>query len=261
MDGDIYAQPLLLSLQGLNIAGKGRRNVVHVATMHNTVYAFDADSNTRDNGSPLWSAPFGGVVPIAEVQKYDKGIRKEVGILSTPVIDLSSNTLYVVSRAVDATRPVDPTSKVHYHQWLHALDIDNGKEKFGGPKEIKATYNGLTFNPKVQNQRASLLLLNGNVYIAWGAHDDTGDENNKYYGWVMGYSASTLEQTAVYVDTGSNGGSWGGIWQAGMGLTADTTGHIYLQTGNGGYPNNLNPKYPFPDGQYDGVNMWCRCSV
>src|SRR5262245_22992682 len=51
VDGHIYAQPLYVS--GLDIPGRGKRNVVFIATQHNSVYALDADSNTGTDGGIL----------------------------------------------------------------------------------------------------------------------------------------------------------------------------------------------------------------
>src|SRR2546421_10040092 len=112
-----------------------------------------------------------------------------------------------------------------YHQWLHALDIITGAEKFGGPIEISSPGN---FDAKLNNQRPGLLLQAGNVYIAWASHNDCG----AYHGVVIGYNASTLVQAAVWNDTPT--GTQAGIWMSGGGLVGDGT-HIYLSTGNGSF--------------------------
>ena len=121
-------------------------------------------------------------------------------------------------------------------QRLHALDITTGAEKFGGPVVITATVPGVgdgssggkvTFNPLTQFQRSSLLLLNGIVYIAFASHGDNG----AYHGWLLGYNAQTLQQVSVFNSTPDNGE--GGIWMGGDGPAADSSGNIYLSTGNG----------------------------
>ena len=127
----------------------------------------------------------------------------------TPVIDPSTNTLYVVSKSGIVSGPT-------YFQRLHAIDITTGNERTGSPVTISGTYPGtsdggttVTFSPKQQNQRVSLTLVNGIVYIAWGSHEDT----SPWYGWVMAYNASTLAQVAVFNDTPNV--MQGGIWMGG----------------------------------------------
>jgi len=219
-DAEIYAQPLYVP--GIAIPGQGTHNVVYVATMNNTVYAYDADSATAS--TPLWSVNLGTPIPAGDVQCCCTDISTRIGILGTPVIDLSTNTIYLVSRNKNA----DGT----YHQWLNALDITTGAQKLSGPREINATYGTLTFDTKIQNQRPGLLLSKGVVYIAWASHNDCG----AYHGWVMGYDAATLNQVAVYVNTPT--GYQGGIWQAAQGLSADSSGNIYLMGGNGTFDAN-----------------------
>ncbi len=214
VDGEIYAQPLYVS--GVAVPGKGVHNVVYAATMNNTVYAYDADDPAQT--APLWSVSLGPAVPASDVQCCCTDISVRVGILSTPVIDPATQTIYLVSRNKNA----DGT----YHQWLNALDITSGATKIN-PVEIKATYKGLTFDPKIHNQRPALTLANGNIYIAWASHNDCGP----YHGWLISYSAATFAQTGVYVNTPR--GNQGGIWMSGQGLTVDAAGNLYLSSGNG----------------------------
>ena len=210
VDGQIYAQPLYVS--NVTIPGQGAHNVVYVATEHASVYAFDADNPA--SSTPLWYVNFGPSVPAPTT--YD--LVGEVGITGTPVIDLNTNTLYVVAETNETGSPVFR---------LHALDITTGAEKFSGPVVISASVSGASFGPSKQWQRPGLLLLNGNVYIAFGSHQDLPP----YQGWVLGYSASTLQQTAVFCDAPNTG--FGGVWQSGAGPAADANGFIYVQTGNG----------------------------
>lgn len=231
VDGQIYAQPL--ELQNVQIPGVGKHNVVYVATEHDSVYAFDADNNTGANANPLWQVSFidpaNGITPIPEADIGVNFIYPEVGITSTPVIDATTGTLYVVA----ATK-----ENGAYFQRLHALDVATGIEKFAGPVEIDATVAGtgwgsvngqISFDPLREHQRAALLLSRGVVYIAWSSH---GLESQYvYHGWVMGYDAKTLTQTAVVNITPN--GKQGGIWLSGGGLTAGPKGDLFTLTGNG----------------------------
>jgi len=232
VDGQVYAQPLYLAT--MTIPNMGVHNVIFIATEHDSVYAFDADTNSGANANPLWqvtlldaahgAAAGATTVPSADAASTD--IAPELGITSTPVIDLASGTIYVVSKTKESGS---------YVQRLHALDVTTGAEKFGGPAVIQASVPGvgngssggtLKFDPLWENNRASLLLLNGVVYIAFGAHNDNGP----WHGWVIGYNASTLQQTSAFCTTPN--GSAGGIWMSGQALASDGT-YIYAPTGNG----------------------------
>jgi hypothetical protein len=234
VDGFIYAQPLYMP--NVNVAGLGIHNVVYVATMNDSVYAFDADSKTGGNAYPLWHVSFinaaNGITPIpyGDIQCTDP-ISTKIGIMGTPVIDTVGGTLYVLVRTKEWGQ---------YFQRLHALDITSGAEKFGGPVVIQAralgrgtgSFNGtVTFNPKIQNQRAALLLQNGLVYIGWGSHCDLG----LYHGWLMAYDAKLLVQRAVWV-TAPNGEE-GAIWESGSGPAADAT-YTYVAIANGTFDAN-----------------------
>jgi hypothetical protein len=169
VDGLVYAQPLYLS--GVTINGVAH-NVVFIATQHDSVYAFDADNNVGSNASPLWQASMlstthGALASATTVPSAYLGtdITPEIGITGTPVIDASTNTLYVVSKSLESIGAV---------QRLHALDVTTGAEKFGGPVAITATAAGtgngsvngvLTFDQMWENQRPGLLLLNGIVSL------------------------------------------------------------------------------------------------
>ncbi|MEY2430245.1 MAG: hypothetical protein QOJ40_3130, partial [Verrucomicrobiota bacterium] len=169
VDGDMYPQPLIVS--GLTIGG-GTHNVVYLATATNNVYAYDADNAT--NNIPYWSKYLGTPVPATDVDCCCSDIARVVGIIGTPAIDTASQTMYLVAK----NKNPDAT----YHQWLHALDIITGAEKFGGPVEISSPGN---FDAKLNNQRPGLLLQGGNVYIGWASHNDCGT----YHGVMIGYNA------------------------------------------------------------------------
>jgi outer membrane protein assembly factor BamB len=231
VDGPVYAQPLFVPQ--LDIPGKGRHDVLFVATEHDSVYAFDAE---RPNDPPLWKVSFldekRGVTPLSARDVQCPFIRPEIGITPTPVIDIKTGTLYVLARTMVA----HTVGRNEYFQHLHALAITTGVEKFGGPKQITASVAGkgaggangqVTFDPLKENPRAALLLASGRVYLAWGSSCDV----DPYHGWVMAYDAQTLQQKAVLNVTPD--GNEGGIWQSDTGLGADADGKVYVPTGNG----------------------------
>ncbi|HUO06680.1 MAG TPA: choice-of-anchor D domain-containing protein [Candidatus Binataceae bacterium] len=235
VDGQIYTQPLYVP--NVTIPSMGTHNVIFVATELDSVYAFDADAG----GDPLWHTSFtnpdAGITAVPSADTLSGDINPWVGITSTPVIDPATNTLYVLSK-VKMPGPI-------YQQQLHALDITTGLERAGSPTTITATYPGagdgsvggvLTFDPLKQNDRPALTLANGIVYLAFASHGDHGP----YHGWVLGYNASTLAQSVVWNDTPN--GSEGGIWQSGCGAGVDSSGHLYMITGNGTFD------VPPPDG-------------
>jgi hypothetical protein len=234
IDGVSDASPLYVP--NVNIPGIGVRNVVYVATEHDSVYAFDADGS---RSTPLWKVSFinpsAGVttVPPADTGE-DLDISPEIGITGSPVIDPSTKTLYVVAK----TKTTANGNKVTYEHRLHALDLGTGAEKIGGPVLIQASVTGtgagatgsqVPFISLRENQRPALMLSNGVVYIAFAGHGD----QPPYHGWVLGYAAGTLQQVLVYNATPDGAG--GGIWQSGDGLATDTTGNIYFVTGNGDF--------------------------
>ncbi len=234
VDGKVDAQPLYVP--GLTIPGQGVHNVLYVVTEHDSVYAFDADNGILLKSRTILVAP--------EVPSDDRGcgqVTPEIGITSTPVIDLQSGphgSMYLIAMTKDAS--------AKYHHRLHALDLTTLAEEFAGPVEIAATYPGSqgvekntstdtvqTFNPAAHKERSALLLLNGVVYTTWSSHCDAGH----YTGWVMGYNETTLQQTTVLNLTPN--GNDGGMWSAGSGPAADASGNIYMPLGNGTFDTTL----------------------
>jgi hypothetical protein len=236
VDGQAYAQPLYAA----NLAGGSQvRNMVYVATEHDSVYAFDADAVPCRQ---IWKRSFlddaAGVttVPAGEIPGSD--ISPEIGISGTPVIDRVSGTLYVVAK----TRENGPTGPL-YFQRLHALDIVTGGQKFGGPVVIAASAPGtgdgnsgsgqVPFDPFLENQRAALHLAGGRVYVAFSGHGQA----NSYHGWLLVYDAATLALVGVFNTTPN--GSRGGFSQGGAGPSADAAGNVFAATGHGTFDSSL----------------------
>jgi hypothetical protein len=237
VDGQVYAQPLWV--MGVKIPGQGTHNVVYVVTQNDSVYAFDATGKTT---TPLWQDSFidlaNGIEPVpcgtdGGGSDISCGVYPFYGITGTPVIDSSTNTMYLVARTYNLNTNVG-------YQTLHALDITSGAEKFGGPVQVSGSVPGngvgsqngmIYFNTLADIQRAGLLLLNENgtktVYIGWAG---------AAHGWIMGYNATTLAQTAIFATTPNYG--VGGIWASGNGLAADSSGNIYAAVGDAQFDAN-----------------------
>ena len=257
VDGKVDGQPLYVS--GLSVGGQPH-NVLIVVTEHGSAYGFDADSGTQ-----LWKVSALGA---NETTSDDHGcgqITPEIGITDTPVIDRShgpNGAVFLVAMSKDAS------SK--YHQRLHALDLATGAELPGSPTEIAATFpgtgygssNGMqVFDPGQYAERVGLLLMNGQIYMAWTSHCD----EDPYTGWVMAYSESTLQQTSV-LNLTPNGPSTphfadgeGSVWMSGAGLAGDTQGNIYFLDANGTFDSTLNAN-GFP-AQGDFGNAFMKVST
>ena len=236
VDGQVYAQPLYVG--NLTLPNQTTHNVIFIATEHDSVYAFDADNNGGANSGPLWKASMistahgaasgATTVPAADVSTQD--LHPEIGISSTPVIDINTSTIFVVAKSKENGK---------YVQRLHALSILDGSERSGSPVSISASVPGtgsgssggtLSLSTLWQLNRPALGLFNGHIYIAFGAHGDNGP----WHGWVLVYNETTLAQTGAMCT--SPNGSGDAVWMSGAGLPIDTVsanGRAFLATGNG----------------------------
>jgi hypothetical protein len=249
-DGAIYVQPLWVP--NLTVAGSSR-NVIIVATQHESLYAFDADATPC---TTLWhvnliDSAHGGTSGETSVPSAGAGalvgsgygdISPEVGITGTPVIDPTTNTLYVVSKSVNAS--------TQFFQRLHAIDLTTGNERvtpYSIDSSISVPGTGagsvagqVAFDPRNEGQRPGLVLSNAVVYVAWASHED----HDPYHGWVIGFNASTLAPVAnaVFNSTPNQVGtlsySRGGIWMGGGAAAVDSAGNLFFITGNGTFDAN-----------------------
>lgn len=234
VDGSVFAQPLYLP--AVELPGRGRKNLLYVATMNDKVYAFDADRS----GPPVWLHDFtnemAGITPVpitGITNSNDMNVVGNVGIESTPVIDAAEGVIYLLARTKENGK---------YIQRLHKLDIKDGSEQTP-PALIEASVQGvgadavnglIRFDPKAGNQRPSLALVGDRVVIAWASHEDIAP----YHGWVMSYDARTLKQTGVFCTTPDKAD--GGIWQSGRAPAFDEDGNVYFEVGNGGWDGEKN---------------------
>ncbi len=233
VDGVLEAQPLYMSAVSI---GGATHNIVIVATEHDSLYAFDADTA----GAAIWQVSLldtahGASAGATTVPNWVSGCpvtNNEYGISGAPVIDPVTNTLYVASATYENGKAIAR---------IHALDVTTGGEKFGGPATVQSTMAAtgsgssggqIQFDANVENQRAGLALVNGVLYVAFGAYCDLGS----YHGWLFSYNAATLAQQAVFLTTPS--GVESGIWMGGAAPAFDVANganRMFITTGNGTY--------------------------
>lgn len=235
LDDQADGQPLLVP--GVNITSgshQGKHDAVYVATENNTVYAIDAES-----GEVLLSPNFGSPVHMP-LGCNNNG--PNVGVNSTPVIDLSSNTLYAIFYIRVNTSPA---------YYIHALDLGSLTDKVA-PVLVTASHtltNGqaFTFDATYQRQRPALLLADGNVYAGFGSFCDYYAGNSR--GWLLGWSTNSLTPLPAnqMLDTQSSSPDnffLSSIWMSGYGPAVDDSGNILFVTGNSDYSGTT----------YDGVS-------
>ncbi|HYG98666.1 MAG TPA: hypothetical protein VD837_06000 [Terriglobales bacterium] len=241
LDGMIMAQPLYVS--GLDMGTRGKLNAVIVATEHNSVYAFDADSKST---KPLWERHYtdhaNGIVPAPDNIGGRSTFGGEIGITGTPVIDPATGAMYFVTML---------QRNGHTEQWLRSIDIRTGQDYGAGSVQIQASVPGdgrgsqngqIPFDASIQNQRMGLAIASGLVVIGWGSFSDYG----VYHGWLMAYDRQTLQQRAVFNPTPNyqaedtafgpaDHGGGGSFWQGGASISVDAAGNIYVVAADGSF--------------------------
>jgi predicted transglutaminase-like cysteine proteinase len=228
VDAYIYAQPLFVGQTTLHDGST--HDLLLVATMNNTLYAFDANSPGQ---AALWSVNFGATnvnttTPISPIG---------AGIVSTPVVDLTNKLVYLV---YENATPSWVLAKVDLltGNVLSSVTI-TGQVPGTGDSAYLDTVSGpnLVFYPKYELQRAGLVLANGQIYVAFASWGDVRPE----HGWMFAYDAVSLTQNKV-VCLSPN--SWGGtIWQSGGGPAVDDNGNLYVATGNGAGTTDLSESF------------------
>jgi hypothetical protein len=214
------AQPLIVP--GVALPGGRTRDLVLLATMANQVFAFDANA-----GTPVWQRVLG--TPITSSSQIDDHpINDHWGVLSTPVIDAAAGVMY----ACAWISPDGSPAKAQH--WLHAVSLGDGRAVHPPLNLEGASYDpghGLQvqrFASATRKQRASLLLVLGTVFIAFGSVFETNRDSR---GWIIACDTNSWRISAAWA--GAAKGFGAGIWQAGSGLAADRDGFIYCMTGNG----------------------------
>lgn len=226
VDGPVYAQPLYVKNLTTVVDGGTSRttNVVLVATMNNSIYAFDANvTTTSPTDGLLWKRTY-GPLPLQADAAVNDNIQGSIGILGTPVVDGLNQALYFVT-----THYTDPSRYFVIHKVSLTTATESASRTLNYTTLLPQLPNGPPFWPKWQLNRPGLLLADGKVFAAFGSNFDYKDCNAPYHGWIMGFDAS-LNFSGVYTTTRTPPVG-GGIWQAGNGLASDGT-NIFFVSGN-----------------------------
>ena len=200
--GHLYAQPLYWRAPGSNSA------MLLVASEDDIVQAFDATT-----GKELWRRSLGRPVPASSLPC---GNINPVGVTGTPVIDPATQAIYFDADVEAATGP---------RHKVFGLSLTDGAILPGWPIDIADALqrSGRHFDPRIQNQRTALTLLDGTVYVAFGGHfGDCGE----YHGWVVGLPLRNPGQPVSFQTRARGGGIWA---PGGLSVVGD---HIFFATGN-----------------------------
>ena len=195
LDGQIYGEPLVFA---------GR---VYVATENDTVYALSAAS-----GAVIWSVHLGAPVPAGSLPCGD--ISPSVGITGTPVIDPARNEIFVVADELAGGSPA------------HRLV---GLSAASGRVELSQDVDPPGSDPAALLQRTGLNLDAGQVVFGMGGN--YGDCST-YRGRVVAVPETGGTPKYFTVDA-APGENQGAVWMGGAAPVVDSSGHIWVSTGNG----------------------------
>ena len=205
--------------------------MIIAVTESNNVYALDAV-----NGSIIWQRNVGAPVPANDIECTITG---SMGIIGTPVVDLASRALFL-----DAM--VTPDGGATIKHYIISLNVDTGAINPGWPVDVEATaqYNGTTFTPATQAQRAALAIVGNILYVGYGSIDDC----NLYHGWLVGVPINNPASVTAWATSAMGGGIWGvgGIASDGTNLFA-ATGNTYNTGGIWGGGEAVIRFQPGPD--------------
>lgn len=226
--GDVLAQPLYI--RGVPTS-RGPKNLIFIATALNNLYAYDADDLSPGlTSGRVWMRNLCGSF---DVNICDETKSHRVGITSTPVIDVATQTMYVVARCSFTNGGPDAGGPSNSDNYLYAINLSDGSDRHPRRKieAVDPADSRVAFDARCQRNRPGLLLMNGVIFMAFGTFSCDGNcPGAPYHGWVLAYRASDLTQVGVF-NTSTRGGA-AGIWQSGNGLVGGPDGSIYFETGN-----------------------------
>jgi hypothetical protein len=207
ISGDVYAQPLYIE------DGPGGRAMIIVVTESNNVYALDAV-----DGSVIWERNVGPPVLAGDLgcTKFDS-----MGITGTPIVDLASRALFLAAM----TTPDGGPTKQHL---ILSLNVDTGDINPGWPVDVEAaaSYNGVNFTARTQQQRPALGIVGNILYVGYGSKRDC----NTWHGWLVGVPIDNPSSVTAWAAATATGAKGGAIW--GVGGIASDGKNPFVTTGN-----------------------------
>jgi hypothetical protein len=223
VDGNVFAQPLVVT--GYKLPDGSVHDVLIIATGHNTVYAFDAQTYAI-----LWTKNLGTAQSSGDVGCYD--VVPEYGISSTPVIRMVKGgraEIFVVS----ATEP----SPGSFRSDLNVLDLGTGNLLASTQINPTATLSDgstVSFDPQNQWSRAGLAAAGESIYVSIGSHCD--NNSGSITGWELNYNETTLALQGAFHTIETPGGTeLASIWMTGFAPAIDRYGNVFVVTGNGDF--------------------------
>lgn len=240
VDGRVDAEPLVVPNEPID--GQGVHDAVYIATENDTVYTLDAQS-----GAVLQSRNLGLSIPTSQ-KDYDDNVYPTYGILSTPVVDVTNDAIYVVTDTNEGASAPDVYR-------LHKLALNNLSDLVPSvviaPATTLSDGSPYTFPPQHERQRPGLLEANNTIYVAFGSTGDTHPTISR--GAIAGFSATNLapvtnDEYPNRLELATDPYYLSSIWQSGYGVAADSSGNIYFSTGNSDpYAPSYGPPYNYPD--------------
>jgi hypothetical protein len=222
---------------------------LYVFTMTNTAFVFDVNTGAQLVAPRQLAPPFdpADIANPPELGMDLHNIYRKWGITATPVIDVTTNTLYVTTFG----RPNAGSPNTERNNMLWILDAQTLADKqppalIAGNADNGGGGISNGFTVPYQKMRAGLGLLadtGGNKAVVVSFSINGEKPEGPGHGFVVAYDVRGLHREAGFTPTPAiwnvtPGGGAGGIWMSGSGPAIEGN-DIYLATGNGMNPARM----------------------
>lgn len=221
----------------------GGNQLVFLASSQNWIRTLDAKTGDLLNSRQVHTPFLQSDIPCTDIPNY-------IGIIGTPIIDITSDIVYFFSKTyIPNYRYAGDTGAYNGVYYFHGVDINTLADTFppllvdGVPADndpLKYFIGGTVL------QRPALTMIGSVVYGGFGGHCDLFN----YTGQVVGVDVNLVQvvtnfaveagplvpQTNVWNE--NLGGGQGGIWMSGMALSTDGE-RLFWVSGNGDGHQNV----------------------